>query len=132
MGCAFVCASPEETSHPVRATNAAKIAAVLCNVIISGRPDFLAGFNRHEMEAAKSTAGEGWDVLLELAARLLEVANDKQLDQFLHDLIRKGGTARAGVSYGKAKATTESPRGSSLITRFPPAAITRYCFPFIS
>ena len=38
----------------------------------------------------------------------------------------------SGDNYGKAKATTESPRGSSLITRFPPAAITRYCFPFIS
>lgn len=42
---------------------------------------------------------------LELAASLLEVVNDEQLDHFLSDLIRKGGTATGSVvtpSDGKA------------------------------
>lgn len=48
-----------------------------------------------EDEASNGVFDESQE--LELAAGLLEVANDKQLDQFLRDLIRKGDTATGSL-----------------------------------
>jgi hypothetical protein len=48
-----------------------------------------------EDESGRGVFGESQE--LELASRLLEVVNDEQLDQFLSDLIRKGGTATGSV-----------------------------------
>lgn len=49
-----------------------------------------------EDEAANGVFDESQE--LELAARLLDVANDRQLDQFLRDLIRQGDSAAGNLS----------------------------------
>jgi hypothetical protein len=49
---------------------------------------------------------------LELAASLLEVVNDEQLDQFLSDLIRKGGAAAGSVTPSDVKAISDVLKGA--------------------